>query len=1117
LQVNGDAAADAAPVGPEAAPVLRLTRPVTDQAGSAFSKHTIQLGSNASFSTAFAFRMGDGGGSSDGTTNPLGADGIVFVLNTVANNVGGIGGGAGYSGIDNSVGIKFDTWADNVANAQDNDPNGNFVAVYLNGSVQTAGYSPYSPRNPSTESQYYSPPTSMKNGDIWYAWIDYNGQTDELDVRLSDSVDARPANPQLSQTLNLSDPSILGSSPAVYAGFTSGTGGAWDNNDILSWQLNNAYQPIRQVGAPSITQQPVSVITNQGVNVTFTVGAVGSPPLSYHWQFNGTNLADNGRVVGSLSNSLSIFNVQEGDAGGYSVLVNNPLGSVTSSVATLTVLLPPTITQQPLSVITNQGATVQFSVVASGNPPPSYQWVFYQTNMLAGATNATLTLTNVQPTDEGDYSVVVSNIAGATNSATASLVVLVPPVITQQPLSVITNQGANVAFTVGARGSAPLSYQWQFNGSALPGATNTMLTLSNVRTNQDGSYLVIVSNAAGETPSAAATLTVLGPPSVWLIQPTNGASFQTGANVPIEAIASSPGGTVTQVQFFQGGTSLLGVATSAPHSIVWSNVPAGTYSLTAVAVGSGGSSPPSSAVVIYVTNPAPPLSVTLVSPTNYSGFCPGMDIPISAVASNFTGTATVQFFAGDSPLGTAAASPYPVTSYTWSAPPTGDYWLTARITDAQGHSAVSPAVVVTVSSYCLGIAIIRPSPDPEIDLMRGYLFQMGYGSQVFDPSEVNPQVLSSFQAVIWDDLGQEAALQPGTVDALASAYYSNSIPLYLIGERLASAATNSNLSGAQSTTWMALTHLGLADGQAGGETVSVGSPDPLDPILNGIYGTVTNFAYADAIDLATNADGSVDVLGTLGGADVLLRYPPLESSETGTRLFTQQARLMPPKSPGSTNQLQALFENTVFWLLGARCVDVAVSLTPTNQPDSAQVGQLLEYNLVVYSGGECPGTGVFVTNVLPPGVQFFSAYSEQGSKGGYDPVAGEVSFFPGLVSTDPVVLTITVVPVQAGSITNVVGLQVNGQNLSSESVVTFVTEVSGGVPTPSLSIARMGPNEYDLQLSGMANVTYEVLSSEDLRTWTSVTNVLGPAWQMLCAPVGGGNPQSLFYRAKVAQ
>lgn len=247
LQINGNAAA---PVWNGTADVLRLTPAAGNQAGSAFSLNTVQLGSNASFSTAFSFQLTNGAGISDGNSppNPLGADGIVFVLNIHSNSVGASGQGVGYQGIANSLGVKFDTWQDGDNNgfSNDNDPNGNFVAMYTDGSTHLHDTNPsYSGYNGTGDAlSYYSPANSMKNGDIWYAWIDYNGATHGLEMRLSDGVNVRPASPQLSETIDLNDASILGSSPAVYAGFTSGTGGAWDDHDILSWEFNDTYSPI---------------------------------------------------------------------------------------------------------------------------------------------------------------------------------------------------------------------------------------------------------------------------------------------------------------------------------------------------------------------------------------------------------------------------------------------------------------------------------------------------------------------------------------------------------------------------------------------------------------------------------------------------------------------------------------------------------------------------------------------------------------------------------------------------------------------------------------------------------------------------------------------------------
>ena len=310
LQLNGNAAAPV--TGHEGAAVLRLTTAATSQQGSAFSLDPIQLGTNASFSTAFAFQLANGGGSlNDGNQppEPPGADGIVFVLTTSGNTVGAIGQGVGYQGIANSVGIKFDTWQDGAGNGfpQDSDPNGNFVAVYTGGTTQTAGYVPYSPANPGTTPQYYTPATYMKNGEVWRAWIDYDGTTGVLEVRLADGTDARPVNPQLSQTIYLTNSTALGASPKVYAGFTSATGGQYQDQDILKWQFFDHFNP---GGAPKLNVQPVT----NGVVVSWPAAATGfqlqqNPDLNTgHWVSsavqptvaNGTNQVVISPATGNL-------------------------------------------------------------------------------------------------------------------------------------------------------------------------------------------------------------------------------------------------------------------------------------------------------------------------------------------------------------------------------------------------------------------------------------------------------------------------------------------------------------------------------------------------------------------------------------------------------------------------------------------------------------------------------------------------------------------------------------------------------------------------------------------------------------------------------------------------
>lgn len=201
--------------------VLRLTNALS-QSGSAFLTDAVTLANQASFSSFFTFRISNPIGISDG--DGQGADGIVFVVQTVANTAGGSGGGIGYLGLPSSVGAEFDTWDNGTGLG---DPNGNHVAIDLGGV--------FSPANLAA-----AVADRMNDGDVWYAWVDYNGPTDQLEVRLSMNA-SRPAGALVSRDVDLVG--VLGSESA-FAGFTSGTGAAGGYHDILSWTFVNDFDPI---------------------------------------------------------------------------------------------------------------------------------------------------------------------------------------------------------------------------------------------------------------------------------------------------------------------------------------------------------------------------------------------------------------------------------------------------------------------------------------------------------------------------------------------------------------------------------------------------------------------------------------------------------------------------------------------------------------------------------------------------------------------------------------------------------------------------------------------------------------------------------------------------------
>ncbi|MGE4343745.1 MAG: PEP-CTERM sorting domain-containing protein [Geoalkalibacter sp.] len=203
--------------------VLRLTPASASQAGSAFSTQTIRA---ATFSTYFQFRITDPGGSIFDGNSINGADGLVFVVQNVASDIGSAGGAIGYGGINPSVGVEFDTWH----NSAYSDPSSNHVGINTNGSLTSL--TTVNVGNDAVRAEGFD------NGNIWNSWIDYDGSN--LEVRLN-TFASRPSDALLSYALDI--PEILGVDDA-YVGFTSGTGADWGNHDILAWEYRDQYDPV---------------------------------------------------------------------------------------------------------------------------------------------------------------------------------------------------------------------------------------------------------------------------------------------------------------------------------------------------------------------------------------------------------------------------------------------------------------------------------------------------------------------------------------------------------------------------------------------------------------------------------------------------------------------------------------------------------------------------------------------------------------------------------------------------------------------------------------------------------------------------------------------------------
>jgi hypothetical protein len=167
---------------------------------------------------------------------------------------------------------------------------------------------------------------------------------------------------------------------------------------------------------------------------------------------------------------------------------------------------PPVIVQSPASTNQLVGSSLLLQASALGDGPLTWQWRFNGAE-LPGATNSSLFIGYLVLDDTGTYDVFVNNPGGVAFSSPAQLLVAEPPSILAGPPSIIiTNGGSNYTFSVNLSGTLPMSQQWQFNGTPIPGANSSSLALSNLIVDQSGYYTFTATNAYG---GASATYTLL--------------------------------------------------------------------------------------------------------------------------------------------------------------------------------------------------------------------------------------------------------------------------------------------------------------------------------------------------------------------------------------------------------------------------------------------------------------------------------------------------------------------------------------------------------------------------------------------------------------------------------
>jgi RHS repeat-associated protein len=462
-----------------------------------------------------------------------------------------------------------------------------------------------------------------------------------------------------------------------------------------------------------ITNGPYSLPLLGANPITYTNSFNGSGPALIRVNLSAPNILTTGSLVlnGTQIMQLSDFanGVTQVDrfvtligSNSFSFTVAGTRGqTVTLTVYQVIMPTPSGLTPNPLALTLGTNGTL--TATLSPTPTASGTLSVSSSNTAIASVPSSIAFASGQASVDIPVTTVGAGSATITasangGSASATVNVNAPPTvsITSPTAGTVFTAPASITITATASDSdGTIAKVEFFEGATLLGTSTAApysVALANVAAGTHTYSARATDNLGAATTSAAVSVTVDAPPVVSLTAPAANAVFAAPATIALAASATDAVGIITKVDFYQG-TTLIGTATASPYGFSWTNVAAGSYSVTAVATNDAGGTTSSAAVAITV-DAAP--TVSLTAPAASAVFAAPASITLTATAADAVGTVTkVDFYQGTTLIGTSTAAPY---SFTWTNVGSGSYSLTAVATNDAGMTATSAATSISVDA-----------------------------------------------------------------------------------------------------------------------------------------------------------------------------------------------------------------------------------------------------------------------------------------------------------------------------------------------------------------------------------------------------------------------------------